>query len=51
MFNVFEGLPSTPWSRPDREEVWRPHKRLFAWMAVAAGLITGLCVIGLIYLR
>jgi hypothetical protein len=50
MFNVFEGLPFIP-PRPDREDVWRPHKRLFAWMAVAAGLITGLCVVGLILLR
>jgi hypothetical protein len=43
-------LPSTPWSRPDRESVGRRDKRLFALMAVAAGLLTGLCAVGIIFL-
>ena len=52
MFKAFEDnpeLPPTPWSGPDRERIRHSQKRLFVLMAVAAGLLTGLCAVGTVF--
>jgi hypothetical protein len=51
MFKEFGDNPPSPRSSPDRDGVGHLRKRLFVLMAVAAGLLTGLFAVGIIFLR